>query len=54
MTLSIPSLCVITGHAYAGGLLFAMCHDFRVMKTDCGELWLSEISADLSFPSAYN
>jgi enoyl-CoA hydratase/carnithine racemase len=31
LTLNVPSLAVINGHAYAGGLLFAISHDFRIM-----------------------
>ena len=31
MTLSVPSMAVINGHAYAGGLILALTHDFRVM-----------------------
>lgn len=54
LKLSIPTLCVIQGHAYAGGLIFALCHDFRVMKADSGKLCLSEINIGSVLPPAYN
>ena len=47
-------MCVIRGHAYAGGLIFALCHDFRVMLADSGKLCFSEIHAGvMAFPPAY-
>ena len=50
----MPSLCVIQGHCYAGGLIFAMCHDFRVMREQSGRLCLSEINVGLPLPRAYD
>ena len=52
--IAMPSMCVITGHAYAGGLILALCHDFRVMRTDSGKLCLSEINVGIPIPPAYN
>jgi len=31
LTLNVPTYCVMNGHAYAGGLFLAMCHDFRII-----------------------
>lgn len=53
LKLSMPSLCVIKGHCYAGGLILALCHDFRVMKAGSGRLCLSEINVGLALPPAY-
>jgi len=41
------------GHSYAGGLIFAMCHDFRIMKAQSGKLCLSELNVGLTLPPAY-
>ena len=32
LTLNVPTLAVVNGHAYAGGLLLAISHDFRIMQ----------------------
>ena len=45
LTIGLPSLCVIVGHAYAGGLIFSLMHDRRIMKNKSGKLCLSEIHA---------
>ncbi len=45
---------MIEGHVYAGGLIFAMCHDYRVMKANSGKLCLSEINIGNVLPPAYN
>ena len=34
MTLAVPTLCVITGHAHSVGLLLALAHDFRLMRSE--------------------
>lgn len=53
LKLSMPSICLIEGHCYAGGLIFALCHDMRVMKQKSGKLCLSEINIGVSLPPAY-
>lgn len=54
MTLSIPSMAVINGHAYAGGLILALMHDFRVMAKGKSRICLSELVLGLPLPPAYN
>jgi enoyl-CoA hydratase/carnithine racemase len=39
----IPTIACINGHCYAGGLLFALCHDYRTMRKDRGFLCLNEV-----------
>lgn len=41
--LNCPTMCVMNGHAVAGGLMFALCHDVRIISTK-GKIWLSEIN----------
>ena len=54
LSLGMPTICVMKGHVYAGGLIFAMCHDKRIMKADSGRLCLSEIMVGLALPPAYS
>ena len=46
--LAMPTMCVISGHCFAGGLFFALAHDFRIM-TDSKRavVSLSEINIGL-------
>ncbi|CAH7666965.1 ClpP/crotonase-like domain-containing protein [Phakopsora pachyrhizi] len=32
LTFPIPTVAAINGHAYAGGFILALCHDYRLMK----------------------
>jgi enoyl-CoA hydratase/carnithine racemase len=50
LALPVPSAAAINGHAFAGGGMFALTQDFRVMRADRGFFCLPEI--DLSMPLA--
>ncbi|KAK9469472.1 ClpP/crotonase-like domain-containing protein [Lipomyces arxii] len=43
--LQFPTACiaVVNGHAFAGGFMMAMCHDYRIMNPSRGFLCLNEI-----------
>jgi len=47
-------MAVIRGHCMAGGLIFALCHDFRIMKKFSGQLAFSEVTVGRCLPPAYN
>lgn len=50
--LNVPSMCVMNGHALAGGLIIAMCHDFRILNAD-SYVQLTENDVGLSFANPY-
>ena len=53
LTLGIPTVCIMNGLTIAGGLLFALMHDFRVMKEDKNFVCLSEINIGVSLTPAF-
>ena len=48
ITLSIPTVCAINGHAFGAGFMFALTHDVaRVMREDRGFLCANEMQLGL-------
>ena len=50
LALPLPSVAAVNGHAFAGGGMFALAHDFRVMREDRGFFCIPEV--DLGLPLA--
>ncbi|KAL5338888.1 enoyl-CoA hydratase/isomerase family protein [Aspergillus crustosus] len=48
ITYPMPTVALLNGHAFAGGIMFAMYHDYRVMNPARGFLCVNEI--DLGVP----
>lgn len=46
-----PVVCAVNGHAIAGGLILALCGDYRVGSTE-GKLGLTELKAGIPYPAA--
>src|SRR5690606_17934054 len=39
----MPTVALINGHAFAGGLMLSMFHDYRIMNGDRGYVCLNEV-----------
>ena len=50
ITLPIPTICAINGHAFGAGLMLALSHDVRIMREDRGFLCANEIQLGLKIP----
>ncbi|KAJ2517832.1 hypothetical protein H4217_003709 [Coemansia sp. RSA 1939] len=48
LTFRIPTVAAINGHAFAGGCMFAMAHDYRIMRADRG--WIAMNEVDIGIP----
>jgi enoyl-CoA hydratase len=46
-----PVVCAVNGHAIAGGLILALCGDYRICSTE-GRIGLTELRAGIPFPAA--
>ncbi|KAK1570393.1 hypothetical protein Q3G72_001240 [Acer saccharum] len=51
ISLPMPTIAAVTGHASAAGLLLALCHDYVLMRRDRGFLYMSELDIGLTIPA---
>ncbi|MEM6702452.1 MAG: enoyl-CoA hydratase/isomerase family protein [Acidobacteriota bacterium] len=51
ITLPVPTLSAINGHAFGAGLMCALCHDLRFMRADRGFLCANEMQLGLTIPT---
>ncbi|KAJ5591991.1 uncharacterized protein N7459_002360 [Penicillium hispanicum] len=43
LTYPMPTVCLLNGHAFAGGFMLAMYHDYRVQNAEKGFLCVNEL-----------
>ncbi|KAJ0986378.1 hypothetical protein J5N97_004734 [Dioscorea zingiberensis] len=53
LTLPMPTIAAITGHAAAAGFALAMSHDHVLMRGDRAVLYMSEMDLGLPFPDYF-
>jgi enoyl-CoA hydratase/carnithine racemase len=49
LALPVPAVAAIQGHCFAAGAMFAVAHDFRVMRADRGFFCLPEVDINIPF-----
>ncbi|KAL5708157.1 hypothetical protein ACHQM5_018982 [Ranunculus cassubicifolius] len=49
LTLPLPTIAAVNGHAAAAGFVFAITHDYVFMRRDRGVLYMSEIDIGMTF-----
>lgn len=47
LSLPMPTIAAVSGHAAAAGFALALCHDYFLMRRDKGVLYMSEVSCSL-------
>jgi enoyl-CoA hydratase/carnithine racemase len=52
ITLPVPTIAAVNGHAFGAGFMFALCHDYRIMREDRGYLCANEIQLGMIIPAA--
>ena len=50
ITLPIPTICAINGHAFGAGFMLSLSHDVRIMREDRGFLCANEMQLGLEIP----
>ncbi|WCJ19566.1 delta(3) delta(2)-enoyl CoA isomerase 1 [Euphorbia peplus] len=51
ISLPMPTIAAVTGHASAGGFILALAHDYLIMRKDRGFLYMSELDIGLVIPA---
>lgn len=50
ITLPIPTICAINGHAFGAGFMLSLSHDVRIMREDRGFICANEIQLGMKIP----
>ncbi|KAL6970534.1 Enoyl-CoA delta isomerase 2, mitochondrial [Sarracenia purpurea var. burkii] len=53
ISLPMPTIAAVTGHAAAAGMLLAMSHDYFFMRKDRGVLYMSELDIGMTLPDYF-
>jgi enoyl-CoA hydratase/carnithine racemase len=49
LTLPVPTVAAVNGHAFGAGAMFAMAHDWRIMRADRGFFCFPEVDIQIPF-----
>lgn len=52
-SLPIPTVAAVSGHAAAAGLILAMAHDYVLMRSDRGVLYMPEVDLGITLPDCF-
>ena len=50
ITLPVPTLAAVNGHAFGAGFMCALCHDVRLMRADRGFMCANEMQLGMRIP----
>ena len=50
ITLPVPTVAAVNGHAFGAGFMASLCHDVRIMREDRGFLCANELQIGLTVP----
>ncbi|KAK9068179.1 hypothetical protein SSX86_012290 [Deinandra increscens subsp. villosa] len=53
ISLPMPTIAAVTGHAAAAGFMLAMSHDYVLMRRDRGVLYMSEVDIGMTLPDYF-
>ncbi|RZC64898.1 hypothetical protein C5167_008586 [Papaver somniferum] len=53
LSLPMPTVAAVSGHAAGAGFFLALSHDYVLMRKDRGVLYMSELNIGLNFPDFY-
>lgn len=54
LTLPVPTVAAVNGHAFGAGAMLAMAHDYRVMRSDRGYFCFPEVDIRIPFTPGMN
>lgn len=54
LVLPVPTVAAINGHAFGGGAMLALAHDFRVMRENRGFVCFPEVDISIPFTAGMN
>ncbi|XAR49003.1 hypothetical protein NMG60_11032017 [Bertholletia excelsa] len=53
ISLPMPTIAAVTGHAAAAGMMLAMSHDYVLMRRNRSVLYMSELDIGMTFPDYF-
>ncbi|KAF7834028.1 enoyl-CoA delta isomerase 2, peroxisomal-like [Senna tora] len=53
LSLPMPTIAAVTGHAAAAGAMLAISHDYILMKSDKAVLYMPEVDLGMTFPDYF-